>query len=281
MNDVIIRNIHQRMLGVMDEIAFVNKDKKNTFMKFDYVSHDNVTASIRPYLIKHGINVTFDVVDHTVQELPDGKGLMTCITAMISFVNADQPTDRIDVRSIGQGIDKNDLGPGKAMSYAYKYALLKAFALETGLDNEATAGNPGGNGKNAVPAKPTVTPPSQPRYINTFPPHVQEMVDGVRPDTVPAGNTGTPTLKQQFMEIVNRTFPQANQELARIGFPPLTNPEEYAEILGGFVGELNPNLIRGLQTRPYDAIRKMAEWLKGPDEKFKEWAKKQKNGGGK
>jgi hypothetical protein len=40
------------------------------------------------------------------------------------------------VSFFGYGIDNQDKGPGKAMSYAVKYAMLKTFCLETGDDPE-------------------------------------------------------------------------------------------------------------------------------------------------
>ena len=50
----------------------------------------------------------------------------------IKFTNCDDPADFIEVDYPGFGIDQGDKGPGKALSYAFKYALLKTFCLETG-----------------------------------------------------------------------------------------------------------------------------------------------------
>ena len=44
------------------------------------------------------------------------------------------------VRAFGYGIDNGEKGPGKAVSYAVKYALLKTFCLETGDDPDRDAG---------------------------------------------------------------------------------------------------------------------------------------------
>jgi hypothetical protein len=52
----------------------------------------------------------------------------------VRFVNVDEPSEWIDVESFGYGLDDQDKGPGKAMSYAVKYALLKTLGLETGDD---------------------------------------------------------------------------------------------------------------------------------------------------
>jgi hypothetical protein len=50
------------------------------------------------------------------------------------FQNIDEPTDKMVVESAGFGIDDQDKGPGKAISYAVKYAYLKALCLESGDD---------------------------------------------------------------------------------------------------------------------------------------------------
>ncbi len=155
-------NIYQRINAIMQEIGYIQKDKKNSFMKFNYVSHDAVVSAMRPYWTKHGITVVFDVADHSVRDIQDekgnNKGLMTSVVAEVTFINVDNPEDKIVVHTIGQGIDKNDLGPGKAMSYAYKYALLKTFALETGDDpeNDGTDYKPNGGAKKPE-AKPQPT----------------------------------------------------------------------------------------------------------------------------
>ena len=148
-------NIYQRINTIMQEIGYVQKDKKNSFMNFRYVSHDAVTAALRPFFVSNGVVVTCDIVNHDVKEIATGKSdrpdraYMTSVTAQVSFINIDNPDDRIVVHSIGQGIDKNDLGPGKAVSYAYKYALLKTLALETGDDpeNDGTDYKPNGGAK--------------------------------------------------------------------------------------------------------------------------------------
>jgi len=166
-------NIYQRLNAIMQEIGYVQKDKQNSFMKFKYVSHDAVTSAIRPFFVTHGVVVTCDIVQQDVKEITTGKddkAYMTSVTAQVSFINMDNPDDRVIVHSIGQGIDKNDLGPGKAMSYAYKYALLKTLALETGDDperdnidykaNGGTKKTTASSKPDTDTSKPQVVPPS-------------------------------------------------------------------------------------------------------------------------
>lgn len=123
-------NIYQRMAAVMNDVSYVQKEDKKVNNQYTFVSHDAVTAKIRPALLKHGIMPVVSVKEHT----QDGN--RTEVTIMVRFVNVDQPEDAIEVESFGYGIDPQDKGPGKAVSYAFKYALLKVFCLETGDDPE-------------------------------------------------------------------------------------------------------------------------------------------------
>ncbi|MDF3607514.1 ERF family protein [Paracoccus sp. DMF-8] len=121
------KNIHQRLAAVMAEVTYIRKEKK-TGMNYTIVSHDAVTAKVRPALLKHGI-VYYPVrCDH------HHNGNRAECSLTVRFVNVDDPADFFDVPTFGYGIDGQDKGPGKAMSYAVKYALLKALGLETGDD---------------------------------------------------------------------------------------------------------------------------------------------------
>lgn len=127
------KNIYQRILGVMNELKYIEKGDKLVNGLYRFVSHDQVTAAIHPQLVKHGI-VIIPSIEETNQE-----GNRTTVKMLVSFINADNPTDYFTMRTLGYGIDSGDKGPGKAVSYAVKYALLKAFCLETGDDPDQNA----------------------------------------------------------------------------------------------------------------------------------------------
>lgn len=61
------------------------------------------------------------------------------IKTIYTFVNIDNPTETIDMITYSEGIDTADKGFGKAMTYADKYALLKAYKIETGDDPDKEA----------------------------------------------------------------------------------------------------------------------------------------------
>jgi len=121
------KNVHQRLAAAMLEVDYIQKEKKQG-MNYTIVSHDAVTAKVRPVLLKNGI-VYYPV---RCEHLHNGNRAECSLT--VRFVNVDEPADFFDVPTFGYGIDPQDKGPGKAMSYAVKYALLKALGLETGDD---------------------------------------------------------------------------------------------------------------------------------------------------
>lgn len=123
-------NIYQRIQKVMADVAYVQKETKQVNNQYRFVSHDAVTALLHPKLVEHGIVMVPTVVDYS----QDGN--RTTATMDVSFVNVDEPEDRVSIQCFGYGIDQQDKGPGKAISYATKYALLKLFVLETGDDPE-------------------------------------------------------------------------------------------------------------------------------------------------
>jgi len=123
-------NIAQRISAAMNDVDYIQKEKKEG-MKYTIVSHDAVTAKVRPILHKHGI-VYYPRDMHVNQS---GNRTEACFN--VRFENIDDRTDFIDVATFGYGVDGQDKGPGKAMSYGVKYALLKVLGLETGDDPDA------------------------------------------------------------------------------------------------------------------------------------------------
>ena len=128
------RNIAQRLNAAMADVDYVQKEKK-AGMNYSIVSHDAVTAKVRPILQKHGI-VYYPCDLHVTQNGNRTEAVMT-----VRFENIDNRSDYIDVATLGYGVDPQDKGPGKAISYAVKYALLKVLGLETGDDPDTVQDN--------------------------------------------------------------------------------------------------------------------------------------------
>jgi hypothetical protein len=122
-------NLHQRINEVRKEVTYIQKVKKQT-MQYSIVSHDDVTAKLRPSLIKWGIAYYPSMLEVSQ------NGNRTECKFEVAFVNIDDPEDEIFVPTLGYGIDSSDKGPGKAISYGVKMALLKTFNLESGDEED-------------------------------------------------------------------------------------------------------------------------------------------------
>lgn len=133
-------NIYQRINEVRKAIGYVQKDKAVSTGGGSYkaVTHDAVTGMVRDALIKHGVVIVPSVL-HAIfhPKEPDAKQRLYEATYQIEFVNVDDPADRITTQQNAHALDNGDKAPGKAQSYATKYAILKLFNIETGEDEES------------------------------------------------------------------------------------------------------------------------------------------------
>ena len=124
------KNIYQRLHSVMKEVKGVNKGSLKVNGQYRFTSHDAVAKALHDPLVNNGIMLMTSVSD--IKQ----DGNRTSINLVMSFINIDHPEDKVTVSFPGYGIDPQDKGVGKAISYAFKYGLLKTFCLETGDDVE-------------------------------------------------------------------------------------------------------------------------------------------------
>lgn len=135
-------NIYQKLQAVMKEVAYVKKDKEVTGAgSYMAVTHDMVTAMVRPHFVAQGVVIVPRLVNGAVVDTGrQTKGGTPIIRYEglyeVSFVNADEPTDMVTIPISAHAEDHGDKAPGKAISYATKYAVLKVLMLETGENDE-------------------------------------------------------------------------------------------------------------------------------------------------
>lgn len=136
-------NLLQRINEARKEITYIQKDKSVSTGGGSYmaVTHDNVTGLVRPAMIKHGIVSWPSLVEGKANPKEEGaKQFRYEATYDFTFANIDNPADTLTIRIESHAMDNADKAPGKALSYAKKYALLKLFEIETGEDEESRYG---------------------------------------------------------------------------------------------------------------------------------------------
>ena len=146
-------NIHQRMAAITAELQTVAKNLNVETGKgkgYKAVSERDVIDAVKPLEAKHGVYsypASRRVLESAALESEgEWNGKVTKKTTFFErietvyrFVNTDDPTDFIETTTFAEGIDSQDKGSGKAMTYADKYALMKAYKISTGDDPDQTA----------------------------------------------------------------------------------------------------------------------------------------------
>lgn len=123
-------NIYEKMAAIMQEVQYLAKDDRVEFgnTKYKALSEEKVTAIMRQQLIK------YKLVVFPVRQDSSRAGQITHVDVVYKMVNVENPEEQIEIASCGDGADSQDKGAGKAMTYAFKYMWLRAFALPTGED---------------------------------------------------------------------------------------------------------------------------------------------------
>lgn len=167
------KNIFQRMSAITAELQTVAKNLtvptggKNSYKA---VSERDILDAVKPLEEKHGVYsypVSRKVIESNLLEsenaYTDAKGnttvkkattFMTRIETIYRFVNVDKPDEYIETTTFAEGIDSQDKGSGKAMTYADKYALMKAYKISTGDDPDQEPSNEDNNYKKTTETKP-------------------------------------------------------------------------------------------------------------------------------
>lgn len=134
-------NIFQKMLKITAELPSVVKGMEvrgaDGKVKYLAVGEKDILDTVKPLEEKYGIYSFPFQREFEKMEYKDRIAVRCKV--VYRFINVDNPTEMIDIISYGDGIDTQDKAPGKAMTYADKYALMKAYKISTGEDPDQEA----------------------------------------------------------------------------------------------------------------------------------------------
>lgn len=134
-------NLYEKINEIRKAVEYIQKDKTvstGTGGGYKVVTHDAVTGILRKHLIEQGIVCIPNLVKSESHPKDEGvKQFRYDATYSFDFVNAEAPTEKLTIIIEAHAMDNADKAPGKAISYAKKYAVLKLFEIETGEDEES------------------------------------------------------------------------------------------------------------------------------------------------
>lgn len=145
-------NIFQRVSKITSELKTVAKNlavEISSKNKYNAVSERDIIDAVKPLEEKYGIYsypAEREVLEsHILESEKEYNKQIVKTTTFFSrmktvykFVNVDKPDEFILTTVFSEGIDSQDKGSGKAMTYADKYALMKAYKISTGEDPDQT-----------------------------------------------------------------------------------------------------------------------------------------------
>lgn len=137
-------NVYKAINDIQAELARIGiaKGRVNQAQNFKFRSIDDVFNVLSPLLAAHKLCILPRMISRTSTTQTNAKGTMmnyVCVEAEFDFVHASD-TSKHTVKTFGEAMDSGDKATNKAMSAAYKYAALQAFAIPTEADNDADAG---------------------------------------------------------------------------------------------------------------------------------------------
>lgn len=147
-------NIYQKMSAITSDLKRVAKNLNVGLGKASYkaVGEADILDAVKPLEEKYHIYsypleriiedsgiMENERIDYNTKQPIKSNQLYMRIRTIYRFVNIDNPDERIDIHTYGDGVDTQDKAPGKAMTYADKYALMKAYKITTGDDPDQNA----------------------------------------------------------------------------------------------------------------------------------------------
>lgn len=140
-------NIFEKMLEISSEIKNISKNLEVGIGANSYkaVGEADVLCAVKELEAKYKIysypakrTIVASEILETERtyngKTTKGSQIFLRIETVYKFVNVENPDESIEIISYGDGIDTQDKAVGKAMTYADKYALMKAYKIISGDD---------------------------------------------------------------------------------------------------------------------------------------------------
>ena len=135
--------IHEALANVMRDVRHVGKHDRNSYHDFLFRGIDSVLDHVGPALRTHGVIVLPELRDLQSRDVISSKEkLHREVTVTVAYHFIGPGGDRIDPPVIvpGEAQDSSDKSVSKAMSVAFRTALIEALSIPTReLDPDASS----------------------------------------------------------------------------------------------------------------------------------------------
>jgi len=132
MTEAKLPTIFEALGAVMEGVQSVGKKDRNNQQGYDFRGIDAVVNAVGPHLRKHGVIVVPAKSEARYRDVQTstGKPSREC-TVTVTYRFFGPAGDHIDCEVPGESMDFGDKGAPKAMSVAFRVALLQALCIPT------------------------------------------------------------------------------------------------------------------------------------------------------
>lgn len=125
--------VYEALADVMRDVGHVSKGERNTQQGFNFRGIDAVVNAVGPALRKHGVIVVpkLRTIDRSTVEIGKNRTLMGYVIVTVRYTFYGPEGDSVVTETPGEAMDSGDKAVSKAMSVAFRTALLQALALPT------------------------------------------------------------------------------------------------------------------------------------------------------
>jgi hypothetical protein len=189
-----IPNVHQAMANAMARVRAVGKWGQNTEQGYSFRSIDHFMTALSPAMAAAGVHIAPKVLrritddTHTTRS---GNTIMRWVDVEMRFRFYGPAGDHFDVITWGEARDAADKATNKAMTGAFKYAIMQAFMVPTEDLDDADRHSPEAD-----------APPAQQQQRQAPPP----LAANADPATVDA-------LRTELLGVVDDTHPGEARDL--------------------------------------------------------------------
>lgn len=127
-----VPNIYAALSAVMTDVLAVRKTGRNTDQNYSFRGVDAVVNAVGPVLRKHHVLLLPELLDVSYRDVRTSRDKPAReVTVRVRYTFIGPAGDKVEVTVPGESMDNGDKGTAKAMSVAYRIALLQALCIPT------------------------------------------------------------------------------------------------------------------------------------------------------
>ena len=127
------KTVVQALNEIMKAVGAISKTDRNAAQGFNFRGIDSVVNAVSPQLQKFGVIVLPSVEDYEYQSVEIGKNrtVMGHVKVKVTYTFVGPQGDSIKATVVAEAMDAGDKATTKAMSVAFRTALLQSLCLPT------------------------------------------------------------------------------------------------------------------------------------------------------